>query len=103
MGWLKFAVVFMGVLIVIGVTVLGAAMVQRMRGQTPPDGVAATRPAAFADRAIDIPYGARVYEMSAAGNRLVVRLKLQDGRDAVLMVDLATGERLGQITFERAR
>jgi hypothetical protein len=102
MGWLKFAVTFMGVLIVIGVTVLVAVIVQRIqgRGQTEA-GIA--RPGTFADRSIDIPFGARVHEMSATGERLVVRLKLQDGRDAVLMVDLATGERLGQITFERAR
>ena len=96
---LKILVVVMGVLIVIGV----AALIAGIAGKLSRDrsGTSVERP--FATTAIDIPRGARIEAMTASQNRLILELVLPDGERQLLVVDLATGARLGTIALRPAQ
>jgi hypothetical protein len=52
------------------------------------------------DMTIPVPSGARVIAMELEGRRLAVRLALADGRTAVLLLDVDTGNSLGLLTFD---
>ena len=95
---LKILVVVMGIMIVGGFAALVVVIVGRVshRGPAP-----AETPRAFA-RPIDIPRGARIEAMTAGGDRLVVGLELPDGNRQLLIIDLATGARLGTVELHPA-
>jgi hypothetical protein len=85
-------VVVMGVVIVVGFGVVAAVIAGRMAAHERPAGTHG-----FAARAIDIPKGARIEAMTAASDRLVLDLALPDGGRRIIVIDLATGSRLGTI------
>lgn len=87
-------VVLMGVIIVIGFGVVAAVIAGRMARGNAPAGTAAPP---FRTTAIDIPKGARVETMTNSSGRLVVDLLLPDGERRLLILDLATGSRVGTI------
>jgi Family of unknown function (DUF6476) len=99
MRGLKVLVVVMGVLIVIGFAALIAGIVGKMSRDRP--GASLERP--FGAAAIDIPPGARIETMTASSNRLILDLALPDGGRQLLVVDLATGARLGTIALRPAQ
>jgi hypothetical protein len=82
---LKILVVVMGVLIVIGIAVLVAAMVQRVGG-----GTAVTASATLAE-----PAGTHIASTSLAGDRLALQLQ-GGGPDRVVIVDLRNGRVIGR-------
>jgi hypothetical protein len=90
---LKIAVIIMGVILVVGTVALIAAIATRV----------AHKPSEPASRAeytappIDLPAGSRIEAMTAGPDRLVVDLMLADGTRQLLIIDLATGRRLGTI------
>ncbi len=96
---LNVLVVVMGVLIVIGVAALIAGIAGKMSRDRP--GASVERP--FAPTAIDVPRGARIEAMTASPNRLILELALPDGERQLLVVDLATGARLGTIALRSAQ
>jgi len=87
---LKILVGVMGAMILAGVAVLGATVAGRMTRSTPPA-------QAFTAPAIDIPAGARVESMSTGADRIVLDLVLSDGSRQLLIVDLASGRKLGSV------
>jgi len=87
---LKILVGVMGAMILAGVAVLGATVAGRMTRSTPPA-------QAFSAPAIDIPAGARVESMSAGADRIVLDLVLSDGSRQLLIVDPASGRKLGSV------
>ena len=87
---LKILVVVMGVMLIGGFALLVAVVAGRLpRGGSVPRSFAAT--------AIDIPRDARIEAMTAGADRLVLELVLPEGRRQLVVVDLATGARLGTI------
>ena len=115
---LKGLVIFLGVVIVAGIVVLAVTIGQRatkLVAQGSGDGgsgdgaaieVAADTPAAkakFGDREIDLPDGSEVIAMLAEEGRLMLRLRLANGRQRILVLDLATGKQLGSIRLRRPR
>ena len=96
---LNVLVVVMGVLIVIGFAALIAGIAGKLSRDRP--GASIERP--FAATAIDIPSGARIEAMTASPNRLILELALPDGERQLLVVDLATGVRLGTIALRPAQ
>jgi hypothetical protein len=90
---LKIAVIVMGVILVVGTVALIAAIATR----------APHKPSEPASRAeytappIDLPVGSRIEAMTAGPDRLVIDLLLADGTRQLLIIDLATGRRLGAI------
>jgi Family of unknown function (DUF6476) len=95
---LKILVVVMGVMIVMGVVVLVAGTASKMSRERP--GASIAHP--FATTAIDIPRGAHIEGMTAGPNRLILALALPGGERQLLVVDLATGARLGTIELRAA-
>ena len=90
---LKIIVVVMGLMIVIGLTVIFATLAKRM--------TAGTETRGFEAATLALPKGCRVVEMAAAGPRLALRLG--DGPDcaAILFVDPATGQQLGRLQLSQ--
>jgi hypothetical protein len=92
---LKALVVVMGIMLIGGFAVLVAVIIGRVsRGGTSPRSFAAT--------AIDIPQGARIEAMTAGTDRLVLDLALPEDRRQLVVIDLATGARLGTIELRPA-
>ena len=90
---LKIAVLVMGVLLVVGTVALIVAIATRVPHK-PLDPAAR---AEYAAPPIDLPVGSRIEAMTAGPDRLVIDLLLADGTRQLLVIDLATGRRLGTI------
>ncbi len=98
MRGLKILVIVMGVMLVAGFAVLiGVITVRMSRG-----GPAATIARPFAGGPIDIPRGARIEAMTVGADRLVLGLALPEGDRQLVVIDLATGARLGAIELRAA-
>lgn len=100
MRGLKILVVVMGVLLVAGTGALVAAIIYRVNHRTAaPQQAALPAPAGrgFGRAVIDLPAGAKVLSVDGSGERLVIRLALAEGGEAVILVDPRTGARLGTI------
>jgi Family of unknown function (DUF6476) len=91
----KILVVVMGVMLVGGFALLVAVIAGRLsRG--------GNVPRSFASTAIDIPPAARIETMTVGTDRLVLELVLPEGGRQLVVVDLATGTRLGTIELRAA-
>jgi hypothetical protein len=96
---LRILVVVMGIMLVVGFAALIAIIAGRIsRGGPAP----ATTARAFGSRAVEIPRGSRIEAMTAGPERLVLSLLLPDGGRQLLVIDLATGSRLGTIELQPA-
>jgi hypothetical protein len=91
MAALKLLVVVMGGLIVVGVGVLIYAMAVRFEAPR----------ANYADAKLALPAGARVIDMTASGDRLVLRVALPDATERLLVVDLVRGRQIGALELVR--
>lgn len=117
MRWLKTLVIGMGTLIVIGLTVVIVEVAQRAggpdqsvaKGPAPPEPPVIGAPApvslpaaakTLGDISVAIPAGAAAEDLVTDAGRLVVRLRLADGRAALLLIDATTGKKLGMITLD---
>jgi hypothetical protein len=89
---LKVLVVVMGVMLVVGFAALAAVIAGRVSR-----GPAATAAHGFGSPAIDIPRGARIEAMTAGPDLLILALELPEGGRQLVVIDLATGSRLGTI------
>lgn len=81
---LKVLVIGMGVLILVGVSIMVVTVINRVQERV-------TTTAAPARIAVTIPEGARLMAAVPDGERLVLHLETADGPQ-VLVVDLASGE-----------
>ena len=97
MRGLKTAVIVMGVLLVVGFFGLIVAIAGRLKQKVEPAA------APFAAAAIEVPSGARVETMAVGPERLVLNLQLADGERQLLIIDLATGRKLGTVPLTSAR
>ena len=95
---LKVLVVIMALMILAGLTLLGAVIASRMAHRPPPTAAPTAAPTAvFRAAPIDLPAGARVAAMKLATDRLVLDIVLPDGNHQLLVIDLGTGRLLGSI------
>jgi hypothetical protein len=92
---LKILVVAMGIMLVGGFALLVAIVAGKLlrSGNTP---------RSFATTTIDIPLDARLGAMTTGADRIILELVLPEGGHQLVIVDLATGTRLGTIEL-RAR
>ena len=95
---LKIAVIVMGALLVVGTVVLIGAIAARVSHKPVEP---ATKPG-FIAQPIDLPPGARIEAMTAGSDRLIIALLSPDGTRQLLVIDLATGQRLGTIPLRTA-
>jgi hypothetical protein len=94
---LKLLVIVMGVMLVAGVAVLIVVIAGRASQKA-----AVTGAPPFAAAPIELPPGARIEAMSTGSDRLVIDLILADGNRQLLVLDLATGRRIGTIPLRTA-
>jgi hypothetical protein len=86
---LKFVTILLGVLIVLGTTVVGVTIVRRMSEPAAPARIAAT---------LDEPAGTRIVAIAATQDRLALHLE-GGGADRVVLIDPRTGARTGSIAL----
>jgi hypothetical protein len=99
----------MGVLIIVGFTILLVEVGRRMFTPKPagPELPSASAPAssppgavrAFGPVSVPIPEGARVESLTGDGHRLVAHVRSRDGTSVGYVIDAATGALLGTIQF----
>ena len=93
MQWLKFLVIFLGVIILGGLTVLGVTIASRAPDST------GVKP--FEMAKVQIPKDAYIEETNIERNRLIIRLRLEGGGGRILILSLKDGTLLGTIELER--
>jgi len=106
-GALKAAVIVMGVLIVAGMGFLVYGLSVGLHKATVTDGEVLTEApppittalAQFGDINIDLPEGAQVEDYKIQGDRLIVSISIFGGGIQLIIVDLASGSRLGTINL----
>lgn len=102
MRGLKSLVIGMGVLIVVGLTVVIVTVVKRYGGddtKSTNSSASVSVPVAhgFGEKRVQMPTGAKILETILDGNRVVLRLNLTDGEQALLLIDANSGQRIGLI------
>lgn len=104
MRTLKILVVVMGILLVGGffALIVSIAYVAKNRQPAAPAAATAAPPAPYAAPAIDLPAGARIETMVLGGDRLVLSIITLDGNRELLVLDPASGQRLGTIPLRAA-
>ena len=101
---LKGVVIGLGVLIVISLAIVVWG-VARNAGSMMSDAqstsltVAAPR-GGFGDVTVAVPSGSRLVDVTADGERGLLRMRLRDGSDKVIIVDLGTGKVLGALVVD---
>jgi hypothetical protein len=99
---LKALVIVMGVMLLVGFIALIVVIAERASKKT------ADRPAIPATgqpltaAPVELPRGARIENMAAGTDRVVVDLVLPDGEHRLLVIDLATGRNLVTIPLHNA-
>ncbi len=105
---LKGLVIAMALLIAIGLAVVAVTIVGRLgdggagsagdgRTAAPKGPAAAEASRVFGDVRVALPPGSDIVETMVDGGRLIVRLRLENGATRMLVIDLATGKRLGAL------
>jgi len=102
---LKFLVIFMGILILAALGVIIATVASRMsgEGEGAPRAEKAAAGAPFEMVELGLPAGSSVAEMQAAGDRLVLRVRLPTGGERIVILDLESGALLGTVDLGGGR
>lgn len=111
---LNIAVVVMGVMIVVGLAVIGVTIVKRLGGAPEPAPAIATALvpgnmpvraplASFDPATVPLPAGARLQQIVPAGDRLVLHMAGEGGKDVLMVLDMAGGRVLGSFLLEPAQ
>jgi hypothetical protein len=103
---LTILVVAMGVAILAGIAVIAATVAGRTFHSAPRTAASVTPappPAPFTAAPIDLPKGAHVAAISTGTDRLVINVALADGSQELIVIDLATGRRLGTVPLHTGR
>lgn len=87
-------VIVMGVLIVAGLVIVVATIVNRMSEPAQANGKAVT---AFDPVDVTVPAGCQVVETVTATDRLILRLGTGERCSQLIVIDLATGRQLGTV------
>ena len=100
---LKIMVVVMGVLIVAGVAVIATDLARRASsGRAAPAASAGASLAGFDEKTVELPKNGRLTGVHTEAGRVVLRVLLPGNKEMLIVLDLATGERLGTINVNPA-
>lgn len=95
---LKFLVIFMGILILAALAVIIATVASRMSGEEgAPRAKGQAAGAPPEPVALGLPEGSSVAEMQATDDRLVLRVRLPEGGERIVILDLESGALLGTV------
>lgn len=102
---LKALVIILGIVIVVGTTVLVTVIIQRgsrLAGAPASAPAATAGPAkAGASHALALPAGAKVLESRLGEGRVLLRAALPDGGEALFVFDAATGKAVARYDITR--
>lgn len=94
---LKIAVVVMGIMLVGGVAVLVAVIAGRLsRGP-------AVAPASLSAAPVELPADARIETIGVGAERLAIAVLMPDGTRELIILDIASGRRLGKIPLGKTQ
>ena len=93
---LKILVIAMGVLIIGGVGLVGYGLTRGKQQPAATPGATEMAPGVVFATQYPVPKGARLEQMSAAGDRIVLRFSSPDG-DKLVLLDSHTGQLAGTI------
>jgi len=99
---LKILVVVMGVMLVGGFIALIVSIAYLAKHRQPAAPATTAAPAPYAAPPIDLPAGARIETMALGPDRLVLNIIRPDGNRELVVLDLASGRRLGTIPLRAA-
>lgn len=99
---LKILVVVMGIMLIGGFIALIVSIAYMAKHRQAAAPAASVTPAPYAAPPIELPAGARIETMALGADRLVLSIITQDGNRELLMLDPATGRRLGTIPLRTA-
>ena len=90
---LKALVIFLGILIFVAFGFLAYGIMSKLKtgGYVPP------KSDEFIETEVVIPTGAQIKGMRIGSNRIVIRVKKPDGREALILIDPQTGKKMGLI------
>ena len=94
---LKALVIILGILILTAFGFLAYGVATKF-------GVSKLRVAAqdsFAENRVALSAGARVVETTFGGGRIILRVVMPDGAEALVLIDAATGVRVGLVHLDR--
>lgn len=106
---LNIAVVVMGVMIVVGLAMIAVTIVKRLGGAAEPAPAIAApyMPhvplTGFDPATVPLPPGARLRQIVPAGDRLVLHMAGEGGKDVLMVLDMAGGRVLGSFLLEPAQ
>jgi hypothetical protein len=95
---LKILVIVMAVAILAGSAILIVVVAGRLSRSEP----APTPGPPLSAAPIELPTGARIGTIGVGSDRIVLEIVLPDGERQLLIIDLATGQRLGSIPLRSA-
>ncbi len=95
---LGIAIVIATAILLVGLYVKSKQLVEEAEPDVPSEGLAT-----FDTSRIALPNGARLVDAQGVGDRLILRLDLAEGGQAVLLVDMRTGKRLGLVELAPAQ
>jgi hypothetical protein len=99
---LKILVIVMGIMLVGGFVALIISTAYMTKHRETTLSVPATTRAPYAAPTIELPAGARIEAMALGADRLVLNIITPDGNRELLVLDLASGRRLGTIPLRAA-
>ena len=90
---LKALVIFLGILLFVAFGFLAYGIMSKLKtgGYVPP------KSDEFIETKVVIPTGAQIKGMRIGSNRIVIREKKPDGREALILIDPQTGKKMGLI------
>jgi hypothetical protein len=96
---MKTVVIVLGVLILIslGVIVVGVIKKAQDLGESGETITAIAPRGGFGEIQVEAPPGSRLVGVTASGERAILRIRVRDGSDQLVIVDLGSGERLGTL------
>lgn len=96
---LKVLVVVMGIMLVVGFAALVVVIAGRVSRGGPPMPTSAP----FAAAPLDLAAGTRIEAIGVGAERLVLAVVLPDGTRELVILDIASGRRLGSIPLRTAQ
>ena len=100
---LKILVVVMGIMLVGGFVTLIAVIANRVAQRQAEVATAPVTTAPFTADPVELPAGARIETIAVGPDRLAVNIVLPDGNRELVIIDLASGRRLGGIPLRFAQ
>lgn len=99
---LKILVVVMGIMLVGGFVALIISIAYMAKHRPAAAPAASAAPVPYAAPPIELPSGARIETMALGANRLVLSIVMPEGNRELLLLDPASGRRLGTIPLRAA-